>query len=514
MNDIAVMTDTALVGAGERMVPGSARRATTSWAPPPPLPDVPITLLIGGHWRPASGGRTFGVDNPATGEVLAEVADADAADGRAAIEAAATAEETLAAVAPRERAALLRRVEQALRERVDEIALLITLEMGKPLAESRAEVAYAADFFGWFADEAVRIRGDLRLSPTGTTRILVRRTGVGPCLLVTPWNFPLAMGARKIAPALAAGCPSVLKPAEQTPLSSLLLGRIIEEAGAPPGAVNIVTSTRPAEVAGEIIGSGLARKLSFTGSTEVGRLLLAQCAPQVMRTSMELGGNAPFLVFEDADLAAAVDGAVLAKIRNGGQACTAANRILVAEPVADEFTARLAERLAELPVAPGWTECAEVGPLIDDAAVDKFQRLLTDAVDRGARVETGGAAADGRFVGPTVLSRVAPGSRLLVEEIFAPLAPVVTFTDEAQAVVMANSTEYGLVSYVYTRDVDRALRLTDRLSSGMVGVNVGVVSNAAAPFGGIRHSGLGREGGPEGIEEYLDVRYAAFPVTA
>lgn len=488
--------------------PPAAERAV------PTLPKVPTTLLVGGSWRSASDGRTFGVDNPATGEILAEVADGDARDGRAAIEAAAAAQPALDALAPRERARLLRRVESALHERAEELALLITLEMGKPLAESLAEVSYAADFFGWFADEAVRVSGDYRLSPTGTTRILVQRTAVGPCLLVTPWNFPLAMGARKIAPALAAGCPSVLKPAEQTPLSSLLLAEIIEGAGAPAGAVNVVTTSRPADVAGEIIGSGLARKLSFTGSTEVGRLLLAQCAPQVMRTSMELGGNAPFLVFEDADLDAAVDGAILAKIRNTGQACTAANRFVVAESVAATFTAGLAARMATLTVAPGWAPGAEVGPLIDDAAVEKFQRLLGDAVDRGARVETGGSGTDGRFVAPSVLSRVAPGSRLLTEEIFGPLAPITTFRDEAQAVALANGTEYGLVSYVYTRDVDRALRLTGRLASGMVGVNAGVVSNAAAPFGGIKQSGLGREGGFEGIEEYLDTRYAAFPVTA
>ncbi len=477
----------------------------------PALPAVPSTLLIAGSWRPATGGATFPVDNPATGEPLIEVADAGPHDALRAIQAAADAQPALAATPPAQRAALLRRVEAALHARVDELALLITLEMGKPIAESRGEVGYAADFFGWFADEAPRIGGDYRLSPTGTTRILVQRKPVGPCLLVTPWNFPLAMGARKVAPALAAGCPSVLKPAEQTPLTSLLLAQIIQECGAPAGAVNVVTTSRPGEVVGAVIASGLARKLSFTGSTEVGKLLLAQCATQVMRTSMELGGNAPFIVCADADLDAAVEGALLAKMRNIGQACTAANRFLIAEPLAPVFTRRLAERMGALTVAPGWADGSQVGPLIDDAAVDKFERLVTDALDRGAVLETGGTPAKGRFVQPTVLSNIAPGSALLGEEIFGPLAPITTFRDEQQAVDTANDTPYGLVSYVYTRDLDRALRMVGSLATGMVAVNLGVVSNAAAPFGGIKQSGLGREGGLEGIAEYLDTTYAALP---
>jgi succinate-semialdehyde dehydrogenase / glutarate-semialdehyde dehydrogenase len=479
----------------------------------PAMPAVATTLFIGGRWRPAAGGGTFVVDNPATGDPLAEVADATAADAADAIRAAADAQSALAAMAPVDRARLLRRVEQALRERIDELALLITLEMGKPLAESRGEVGYAADFFGWFADEAVRVGGDYRLSPTGTTRILVQHRAVGPCLLVTPWNFPLAMGARKIAPAIAAGCPSVLKPAEQTPLTSLLLAQIIEDAGAPPGSVNVVTTSRPADVVGAVIGSGLARKLSFTGSTSVGILLLGQCAPHVMRTSMELGGNAPFVVFDDADLDAAIEGALLAKMRNIGQACTAANRFLVAESVAPAFISGLADRLSRLTLAPGWVGGSQVGPLIDDAAVDKYQRLLADALDRGAVLATGGGPASGRFVQPAVLSGVAPGSAVLREEIFGPLAPVLTFRAEAEAVALANDTVYGLVSYVYTRDLDRALRMVGALASGMVGVNTGVVSNAAAPFGGVKQSGLGREGGAEGIAEYLDTTYAAIPVS-
>nr|MDT0661217.1 NAD-dependent succinate-semialdehyde dehydrogenase [Micromonospora sp. DSM 115978] len=478
---------------------------------PPAMPAVPSTLLIAGRWRPAAGGATFPVDNPATGETLTEVADADVPDALDAIRAAADAQPALAALSPAGRATLLRRVEATLRERTEEIALLITLEMGKPIAEARGEIGYAADFFGWFADEALRISGDYRRSPTGLTRILVQRKAVGPCLLITPWNFPLAMGARKIAPAIAAGCPSVLKPAEQTPLTSLLLARIIEEAGAPPGAVNVLTTSRPAATVGAVIGSGLARKLSFTGSTEVGKLLLAQCATQVMRTSMELGGNAPFIVFDDADLDAAVEGALLAKMRNVGQACTAANRFLVAESLAAEFTGRLAERMGEMRVGAGWLDGCEVGPLIDDAAVVKFERLVTDALDRGAVVETGGGGASGRFVAPTVLSGVAPGTALLTEEIFGPLAPVTVFHDEREAVRAANASPYGLVSYVYTRDLQRALRLVDGLAAGMVGVNLGVVSNAAAPFGGVKQSGLGREGGPDGIAEYLDTTYAALP---
>ncbi|GAA4689822.1 NAD-dependent succinate-semialdehyde dehydrogenase [Phytohabitans rumicis] len=478
----------------------------------PALPDVPTTLLIGGSWRPAAGGATFPVDNPATGQALIEVADAGVPDALDAIRAAADAQQALAALSPAQRAALLRRVEAALRDRTDEIALLITLEMGKPIAESRGEVGYAADFFGWFADEALRIGGDYRLAPTGLTRILVQHKAVGPCLLITPWNFPLAMGARKIAPAIAAGCPSVLKPAEQTPLTSLLLARIIEESGAPPGAVNVLTTSRPAEAVGAVIDSGLARKLSFTGSTEVGKLLLARCAAQVMRTSMELGGNAPFIVCADADLDEAVEGALLAKMRNIGQACTAANRFIVAESLAGEFTSRLAKRMGALTVAAGWLDGSQVGPLIDDAAVEKFDRLVRDALDRGATVETGAVPAIGRFVTPTVLSGVAPGTALLDEEIFGPLAPITTFRAEEEAVRAANGTPYGLVSYVYTRDLRRALRLVGSLATGMVGVNSGVVSNAAAPFGGVKQSGLGREGGFEGIAEYLDTTYAAIPV--
>ncbi|MET7422161.1 NAD-dependent succinate-semialdehyde dehydrogenase [Dactylosporangium sp. NPDC005555] len=481
----------------------------TPTAAAPSLPAVPTGLLIAGTWRPASSGATLVVDNPATGEPLAAIADATIEDGLAAVEAAVAAQPALTAMSPSERARLLRRVEQGIRDRADEFALLITLEMGKSLGEARAEVSYAADFFGWFADEAVRVHGDYRLAPGGQTRIVVTHRGVGPCLLITPWNFPLAMGARKIAPAIAAGCPSIIKPAALTPLSTLLLAELIESAGAPAGAVNVVTTTRSGAVTTAMIETGRLRKLSFTGSTAVGKLLLGQCARHVMRTSMELGGNAPFLVFADADLDAAVEGALIAKMRNVGQACTAANRFIVAEPVAEEFTRRLAERVAAMTVGPGWQDGTELGPLVDDAAVEKYQSLLADAVQRGATVVVGGPGHDGRFVRPTVLSGVPAGCDVLREEIFGPLAPVVTFGDDDEAVELANATEYGLVAYVYTKDLHRALAMVDRIHSGMVGVNVGVVSNAAAPFGGVKESGLGREGGAEGLAEYLDTTYAA-----
>lgn len=475
----------------------------------PELPSFPTGLLINGTWRAATGGGTIPVDNPATGEILAHVADATIEDGLAAMRAAADAEPAMAAQTPSERATLLRRVESVIRERAEEFALLITAEMGKPLAEARAEVSYSADFFGWYADEAVRISGDYRLSPHGAIRILVSHRGVGPCILITPWNFPLAMGARKVAPAIAAGCPSVLKPASQTPLSSLLLAEIIEQAGAPAGAVNVITTSKSGAVTSALIETGLARKLSFTGSTGVGKVLLEQCARQVMRTSMELGGNAPFVVFEDADIEAAVEGAVIAKMRNVGQACTAANRFIVHESVADQFAASFAARVAAMPLGPGWVDGVEVGPLVDDAAVTKFHELLDDALSRGATVLAGAGPARGRFVEPTVLADVAPASAVLNEEIFGPMAPIITFGTDDEAVRLANDTEYGLVGYVYTRDLDRTLAMVERIRTGMIGINVGVVSNAAAPFGGVKASGLGREGGFEGLSEYLDTTYAA-----
>jgi succinate-semialdehyde dehydrogenase/glutarate-semialdehyde dehydrogenase len=398
--------------------------------------------------------------------------------------------------------------------RADELAALITSEMGKPLAEARGEVAYAAEFLRWFSEEAVRIDGGFATLPDGRNRMLLMRQPVGPCLLITPWNFPLAMGARKIGPAVAAGCTMVLKPAPQTPLSSLALAEILTEAGLPAGVLNVVTTARAGEVVEPLLRGGQIRKLSFTGSTQVGRVLLAQCADKVVRTSMELGGNAPFIVFEDADLDVAVAGAMVAKMRNMGEACTAANRFFVHRNVADEFAARLAERMGSLVVGPGMRPGVDVGPLIDRAGRGKVEELVAEAVARGARVLVGGAAPEGPgcFYPPTVLADVAADSRLMQTEIFGPVAAIVPFDDEDDVVRAANDTEWGLVGYVFTRDLDRALRVSERLEVGMVGLNTGLVSNPAAPFGGVKQSGLGREGGRVGIDEFLEYKYVAVPL--
>jgi succinate-semialdehyde dehydrogenase / glutarate-semialdehyde dehydrogenase len=471
--------------------------------------SVPRGLWIGGEWQ--DPGATLPVEDPATGEVLAEVADASAEDALAALAAAADAQESWAAHPPRERGEILRRAYEELTARRDELALLMTLEMGKPVAESRAEIAYAADFFRWFAEEAVRINGRFASSPDGRSRLLTIKQPVGPCLLITPWNFPMAMGTRKIGPAVAAGCTMVVKPAKQTPLSMLALAEILDRAGLPAGVLNLVTSSSASRVMEPLIADPRSRKLSFTGSTEVGRTLVEQSARRLLRVSMELGGNAPFLVFEDADLDAAVDGAMLAKMRNGGEACTAANRFLVHEAVADEFGRRLAERMGALSVGRGTEPGVEVGPLIDRRERDKVAGLVEDAVGRGASALTGGEPLDGpgAFYLPTVLASVPDGSRVLDEEIFGPVAPLRTFAAEDDAVAAANATEYGLVAYVFTRDLKRALRVVERLETGMVGLNQGIVSNAAAPFGGVKASGFGREGGPEGIDEYLALKYVA-----
>ena len=468
-------------------------------------------LFIGGKWRPAAEGKTLPVYDPATGEVLCEVADASPADGKAALDAAVEAQESWAAHPPRERGEILRRAYQLIMERQEDLALLMTLEMGKPLAESRAEVAYAAEFFRWFSEEAVRIDGGYAVAPNGTGRFLVMKQPVGPSLLITPWNFPMAMGTRKLGPAIAAGCTSVIKPAEQTPLSMLALAQILVEAGLPDGVVNVVTTSDPGGVMEPLIRDGRARKLSFTGSTEVGRTLLAQAASTVLRTSMELGGNAPFLVFDDADLEAAIEGAMIAKMRNIGEACTAANRFYVQRGVAEEFGRRLAERMAALKVGRGTEEDVRVGPLIDQDAIDKVRSLVDDAVGRGATVLTGGRALDGKghFFAPTVLTDVAPESRMTSEEIFGPVAPIIVFDTEDEAIAAANNTQYGLVSYVYTENLKRALRVCERLETGMVGLNQGLVSNPAAPFGGVKQSGIGREGGRVGIEEFLEIKYVA-----
>ena len=477
------------------------------------LEGVPTGLFVGGEWRPATGGRTFSVEDPATGAVLAEVADGTADDAEAALDAAVEAAASWARTPPRERSDVLRRTFDAVRARADDFALLMTMEMGKPLAEAKGEVTYGNEFLRWFSEEAVRISGRFGLNPEGTGRMIVSRHPVGPCHLITPWNFPLAMATRKIGPALAAGCTAVVKPAELTPLTTLLLTQVLAESGLPAGVVNIVTTTDPAAVSGTIIADPRLRKLSFTGSTPVGQRLLGQAAQGVLRTSMELGGNAPFLVFADADVDAAVDGAMLAKFRNVGEACTAANRFIVAAEVADEFTAKVTARVEAMRVGRGTEEGVQIGPLINQAARDKATALVGDAVDHGAEVVVGGRQLDGpgTFYAPTVVSGVRPGSRILREEIFGPVLAVATFDEEEQGIALANDTEYGLVAYAYTQDLARGMRLIDALQTGMVGLNTGVVSNAAAPFGGVKQSGLGREGGLEGLNEYLDTRYTLVP---
>ncbi len=472
---------------------------------------VPTDLLIGGRWRPAASGATLAVDDPATGKALVEVADAGPDDGLAALDAAAAAQDGFAAMPPRERGEILRRAYELIMSRVDDLALLMTLEMGKPVAESRAEVSYAAEFFRWFAEEAVRIDGQYGVTPNGAGRMLVMRQPVGVCLLITPWNFPMAMGTRKIGPAVAAGCTMVLKPAQKTPLSMHALAAILAEAGLPDGVLNIVTTSTAGRVMEPLIRDGRARKLSFTGSTEIGKVLLEQASANVLRTSMELGGNAPFLVLADADLDAAVDGAMTAKMRNMGEACTAANRFLVHRSIADAFADRLAERMAALHVGRGTEDGVQVGPLIDAKGREKVAELVDDAVSRGGQARVGGKALDGPgyFYRPTVLADVPVDARLSREEIFGPVASITVVDDDDQAVAAANDTEFGLVSYVYTENINRALRVVERLEAGMVGLNTGLVSNPAAPFGGIKQSGLGREGGSVGIEEYLETKYVA-----
>src|SRR6266540_855311 len=424
-------------------------------------------LFVGGTWTDASGGRTLPVEDPSTGETLSEVADASVEDARGALDAAVQAQAGWAATAPRERGEVLRRAYEVITARRDDLALLMTLEMGKPIAESKAEVAYAAEFFRWFSEEAVRIDGRYAVAPNGVGRLLTMKQPVGPCLLITPWNFPMAMGTRKIGPAVAAGCTMVVKPASQTPLSMLALAKILEEVGLPGGVLNVVTTSSSGKTMEPLIRDPRLRKLSFTGSTEVGRKLVGQASDQLLRVSMELGGNAPFIIFEDADLDAAVEGAMIAKMRNIGEACTAANRFHVAGALADKFAARLADRMGAMKVGRG------------------------------------------NFYEPTVLADVSRDARVLKEEIFGPVAPVAAFDSEQEAVAAANDTEYGLVAYVYTRDLKRAFRVVEGLETGMVGLNQGIVSNPAAPFGGVKASGFGREGGREGIDEYLEIKYVA-----
>ncbi|MFC6707746.1 NAD-dependent succinate-semialdehyde dehydrogenase [Flexivirga alba] len=471
--------------------------------------QVKKQLFIGGSWRDAEGGATLEVDNPATGAELARVADGSVADGAAALAAATEAQAEWARSAPRDRSEILRAAYELIVERTDVFAELMTLEMGKPLAESRGEVAYGSEFFRWFAEEAVRVSGRYSVAPNGATRLMTMKQPVGPTLMITPWNFPLAMGTRKIGPAIAAGCTMVVKPAAETPLSMLYLAQVMEEVGLPAGVLNVITTSKSGEVMEPLIRDPRSRKLTFTGSTPVGRKLIEQSAQQVLRVSMELGGNAPFIVFDDADIDAAVNGAMLAKMRNIGEACTAANRFFVHADVAAEFSEKFAARMASLTVGDGMAEGVDVGPLINAKAIEKVTGLVADATGRGAQIVTGGGKREGAgfFFTPTVITGLPGDAAMAREEIFGPVAAIQTFTDESDVIRRANDTEFGLVGYFFTRDYARVLRVSEALEYGMVGVNQGVVSNPAAPFGGVKASGFGREGGFEGIEEYLETKY-------
>lgn len=473
------------------------------------LDRVNTGLYIDGAWVEASNGARFEVIDPSRGTVLATVADAQPDDGMRALAAAHAAQASWGRTAPRVRAEILRRAFDLVTARADDFALMMTLEMGKPLAEARGEVAYGAEFLRWFSEEAPRISGSYATAPDGANRLMVLKRPVGPCLFITPWNFPLAMATRKIAPAIAAGCTMVLKPADLTPLTTLLLTEVLTEAGLPPGVLNVISTTDPGAVTGPLLRDERLRKLSFTGSTAVGRRLIADSADQVLRVSMELGGNAPFIVFGDADLDAAVDGALVAKLRNGGEACVAVNRFLVHRSLVEPFTRALATRMSDYEVGRGTEQGVKLGPLINQAAVDKVTRLVDQAVTDGAKLDLGGKPVDrpGYFFPPTVLSEVPVESAILAEEIFGPVASIVAFDTEDEAVTLANSTPFGLVCFVYTRDLNRGLRIGERLETGMLGLNTGVVSNPAAPFGGVKQSGLGREGGRQGIEEYLETCY-------
>jgi succinate-semialdehyde dehydrogenase / glutarate-semialdehyde dehydrogenase len=473
------------------------------------LASVPTGLWIGGEER--EGKSTFNVLDPSDDQVLASVADATADDAITALDAACAVQADWAATAARERGEILRSVFEKITERADDIATLMTLEMGKVFAESMGEVKYGADFFRWFAEEAVRIGGRFTPSPAGTGRIIVTKQPVGPCYAITPWNFPLAMGTRKIGPALAAGCTMLVKPAQETPLTMLLLAKLMDEAGLPKGVLSVLPTTKPRDVTTALIDDGRLRKLTFTGSTGVGKALAKQGTDKMLRLSMELGGNAPFVVFDDADVDAAVDGAILAKMRNGGEACTAANRFHVANAVREEFTEKLVKRMSEFTLGKGLDESSTLGPLINSSQVGTVEDLVSDAVSRGATVAVGGVApgGPGNFYPATVLADVPADARILKEEVFGPVAPIIGFDTEDEGIAAANDTEYGLAAYIYTKSLDRAMRVAEGIQSGMVGVNRGVISDAAAPFGGVKQSGFGREGGIEGIEEYLDTKYIA-----
>ena len=471
------------------------------------LNAVPTGLLIGGKWITTE--HTIDVEDPSTGQTIAQVADATPAQGIEALDAAVAASDDWAATDPRARGEILRKAFELLTERAEDIALLMTLEMGKPLAEARGEVTYGAEFFRWFSEEAVRISGRYSIAPSGGTRLLTMKQPVGPVYAITPWNFPLAMGTRKLGPAIAAGCTAVIKPAAQTPLTTLALAAVLIEAGLPDGVVNVITTSHSGAVSEPIIRDPRLRKLTFTGSTEVGRRLIEQSAQNVLKTSMELGGNAPFLVFADADLDRAVEGAMLAKMRNIGEACTAANRLLVHSSIAEEFAGKLAARMGAMTIGRGIEDGVQVGPLVDAAAVEKVTDLVADAVDKGATVLTGGRAIDGpgHFYPPTVLTGVGTDARVFTEEIFGPVAPIITFDTDDEGIAKANDTEFGLIAYAFTENIGRAITVAEKLQTGMVGINQGIVSNPAAPFGGVKSSGLGREGGAEGIDEYLETKY-------
>lgn len=471
------------------------------------LATVPRELLIAGEWRSTT--KRVEVVDPASGAILADVADAEVGDAEDALSAAAAAQRLWSTTDPRYRAEILRTTFDLIQERSETFALLMTLEMGKPIGEARAEVAYGSEYLRWFSEEAVRVAGRYAVAPSGGTRLLTMKQAVGPVYAITPWNFPLAMGTRKIGPAFAAGCTVIIKPASATPLTTLALAQAFLDAGLPKGVLNVLTTSSSGPVSSYIIADPRLRKVTFTGSTSVGRNLIKQSASQVLKVSMELGGNAPFLVFPDADLDAAVDGAVTAKMRNVGEACTAANRFIVHSSVAENFATRFADRIAGLRVGPGSDESVQVGALIDGAAVDNVESLVEDAVARGGEVLAGGKrlAGPGSFYEPTVIAKVSPQSRVFTEEIFGPVAPITTFETDEEAIELANRTEYGLVGYVFTQNLSRALTVTERLETGMVAINQGTISNPAAPFGGVKASGLGREGGHEGIEEYLETKY-------
>lgn len=472
---------------------------------------LPTKLYIDGQWVDALDASRVGVVDPATGETFAEVASGDVADCLAAVAAADGAAAAWAATSPRRRSEILRKAFELMTERSETYARLIVRENGKCLADARSEVAYAAEFFRWFAEEAVRIDGDLRTSPAGGNKIMVLRQPIGVALLVTPWNFPAAMATRKIAPALAAGCTVVLKPATETPLTALLVADTLADAGVPPGVVNVVVTKNSGRAVSAMLHDPRVAKLSFTGSTQVGRILLREAADTVVSCSMELGGNAPFIVFADADLDAAIEGAMIAKMRNGGEACTAANRFYVHASVVDEFSDRLATAMGAIDLTPGREDGAWLGPMINTDAREAIHSLVRSAADAGARVVTGGAipTGPGAFYPPTVLAGVDSNAQVLSEEIFGPVAPVVAFTSEAEAVTEANRTEYGLAAYVYTADLARGLRVGEQLQFGMVAINRGLVSDPAAPFGGVKQSGLGREGGHDGLLEFLETKYIA-----